>query len=56
MILSTSFSETSLERDRFVGVHMGDITVEEEAVNTSRILLNFGLKKEANWFAKDFSD
>ena len=37
MIFSTSFSETSLKRDRFGGVHMGGMTVVEEAVNMSQI-------------------
>ena len=52
MIFSTSSSETSLKEGRLGGVHMSDMTVAEEAVNISRILL----KKEANLFAKDFSD
>ena len=30
--------------------------VVEEAVNMSQILLIFCLKKDINWFAKDFSD
>ena len=41
MIFSTSFSKTSLKRDRLGGVHMGGITVVEEAVNMSQILLIF---------------
>ena len=37
--------------------HMGGITVEEEAGNMSQIcLIFFLLKKDANWFAKDFSN
>ena len=39
MIFSTSFSEISLKGDRLGGVHMGGMTVAEEAVNMSRILL-----------------
>ena len=56
MIFRTSSSETSLKEGRLGGVHMGDMTVAEEAVNISRILLIFLCKKEANLFAKDFSD
>ena len=41
MIFSTSSSETSLKEGRLGGVHMGDMTVAEEAVNMSRILLIF---------------
>ena len=36
MILSDSFSETSLELDRLGGVHMGGVTVVEGAVNMSQ--------------------
>ena len=35
MIFSTSFSETSLKRDRLGGVHMGGMTVVKEDVNMS---------------------
>ena len=38
MILSTSFSETSLKCDRLVGGHMCCLTFEEEAGNMSQIL------------------
>ena len=56
MIFSTSFFETSFKQDRLGGVHMGGMTVAEEDVNMSRILLIFLIKKEANLFPKDFSD
>ena len=40
-VFSTSFSETSLKRDRLGAVHIGGITVVVEAVNLSQILLTF---------------
>ena len=46
MILSTSFSKTSLKRDRLGGVHIGGMTVVEEAVNISQILL---IKEESKF-------
>ena len=36
---TTLFSETSLNRDKLGVVHMDDMTVDEEAVKISRILL-----------------
>ena len=46
MILSTSFSKTSLKRDRLGGGHIGGMTVVEEAVNISQILL---IKEESKF-------
>ena len=40
----TPFSKTSLKQDRFGGERMDGITVEEEAVNMSQILLIFLFK------------
>ena len=41
MIFSTFFSETSLKRDRLGVVHMGGMTVVEETVSMSQVLLIF---------------
>ena len=49
MILSTSFYKISLKWDRLGCVHMGSITVVEEAVNMSQILLIFVTFFEAPW-------